>query len=113
MAYYETSMLSSFHAKPLPTIFSIKYTPVADLGFPVGGGVDPLGGCGPPTWALFSENVCENKRIGSHGGGGGSVHRAPGTAPLDPPMHTVKVNVFVVIGATPQNIFLIFFLRLG
>ena len=39
-----------------------------------------LGGHGPPTWARFGENVCENERIGSHGG------RAPGTPPLDPPM---------------------------
>ena len=28
----------------------------------------PLGGHGPPTWALFGENVCENERIGSHRG---------------------------------------------
>ena len=49
---------------------------VADPGFPVGGGwgvggwggVHPLGGRGPPTWALFGENVCENERIGSHRG---------------------------------------------
>ena len=39
------------------------------------GGVHPLGGRGPPTWALFGENVCENERIGSHRG------RAPGTPP--------------------------------
>ena len=32
---------------------------VADPGFPVGGR-------GPSTRALFSENVCENERIGSH-----------------------------------------------
>ena len=45
-----------------------KYTlAVADPGFPVGG-VHPLGGHGPPTWALFGENVCKNERIGSHGG---------------------------------------------
>ena len=31
--------------------------PVADPGFPVGGG-----GCQPPTRTLFSENVCENER---------------------------------------------------
>ena len=42
--------------------------PVADPGFPIGG-VHPLGGHGPPTWALFGENVCENERIGSHRGG--------------------------------------------
>ena len=54
---------------------------VADPGFPVGGGVDPLGGRGPPTWVLFSKNVCENKRIWSRREG-----HAPGTPPLDPPM---------------------------
>ena len=37
----------------------------------------PLGGCQaieghrPPMWALFSKNICENERIGSHWGGGG------------------------------------------
>ena len=36
----------------------------------------PLGGRGPPTRALFGENVCQNKRIGSHRG-----WRAPGTSP--------------------------------
>ena len=63
--------------------------PVADPGFPVGGGVDPLGGGGrvPPTWALFGENVCENERIGSHGG------RAPGKPPLDPPMLSIGIPV--------------------
>ena len=50
---------------------------VADPGFPVGGGgVHPLGGCGPPMRVLFDENVCENERIGSHIG-----WRAPGTLP--------------------------------
>ena len=39
-----------------------------DPGFPVGG-VDLFwGGHGPQTQMLFSENVCENNRIGSHGG---------------------------------------------
>ena len=47
---------------------------VADPGFPIGGHA-PVGGHAPPTWALFSENVCENERIGFHGG------RAPGTPP--------------------------------
>ena len=51
---------------------------MADPGFPVGGGVHPLGR-GPLKWALFSENVCENERIGSHRGGA--------CAPLDPPMN--------------------------
>ena len=40
---------------------------MADPGFPVGG-VDPLGGCEPPTRVLFGQNVCENKRIGSSSG---------------------------------------------
>ena len=39
---------------------------MADPGFPMGGGVDPLGGHGPQTQALFGENICENERIGSH-----------------------------------------------
>ena len=47
------------------------------------GGVHPLGGREPPTWPLFGENVCENERIGSHGGGGGAC---AAHAPLDPPM---------------------------
>ena len=47
---------------------------MADPGFHVGGHA-PIGGCRPPTWALFGENVCENERIGSHS-----------TPPLDPPM---------------------------
>ena len=62
------------------------------LQFHVGGrsrisrrkGVHPLGGHGPPMRALFSENVCENKRIGSHKG-----WHAPSMPPLDPPMHVV------------------------
>ena len=42
--------------------------PVADPGFPIGGHAPVRGGHGPPTWALFGENVCENERIGSHRG---------------------------------------------
>ena len=56
---------------------------VADPGFPVGGGADPLGGGRrPPTHTLFGKNECENKRNGSCWGGGG----APAASPLDPPM---------------------------
>ena len=36
--------------------------------------------------ALFSENVSENERIGSHRG-----RRAPGTRPLDLPMEALKL----------------------
>ena len=57
---------------------------MADPGFPVGGGVDPLGG-ESLTQALFGKNVCENERIGSRRGGG--VHPA---RPLDPPMDYYK-----------------------
>ena len=61
-----------------------QWNAVADPGFPMGG-MDPLGGCGPPTWVLFGENVCknvcENERVGSCGEGGVRPARA-----LDPPM---------------------------
>ena len=40
-----------------------------DPGFSVGGRGPILGGFWPPTWALFSENVCENERIGPCRGG--------------------------------------------
>ena len=30
----------------------------------------PLGGRRPTTWMIFGGNMCENKRIGSRGGGG-------------------------------------------
>ena len=44
---------------------------VADPEFPIGGGgAEPLGGCRPSMWALFSKSVCKNKRIGSCWGGG-------------------------------------------
>ena len=48
--------------------------PLADPGFPVAGGRQP------PMRTLFGENVCENERIGSRGGG------APVAPHLDPPM---------------------------
>ena len=38
--------------------------------FPLGGGCRAIGGGHrPPTHVLFSKNVCENERIGSHWGG--------------------------------------------
>ena len=55
--------------------------------FPSGGRGPILGGFWPPTWALFSENVCENKRIGSCRGG---MHQH---APLDPPMLCVTQQI--------------------
>ena len=56
---------------------------VADPGF-------PIGGRGPPTWALFGENVCENERIGSHRGA--CTRHAP---PLDPPMLWDPILLFL------------------
>ena len=54
---------------------------VVDPGFPIGGAWTHYEGHGPLTWVLFSENACENKRIGSHRG-----WCAPGMPPpLDPP----------------------------
>ena len=55
-------------------------TAVVDPGFPEGGS-RPVGGRRPLMQALFSENVCENERIGSRGRG---VARA---RPQDPPMN--------------------------
>ena len=47
-----------------PTVRGMS-VPGADLGFPVGRrGPIVGGGHGPPTWVLFSENVCENERTG-------------------------------------------------
>ena len=63
-------MLNSFKIKILTLITNSRrygVFAVADPGFPVGG-VDPLGGRGPPTQALFGENACENERIGSRRG---------------------------------------------
>ena len=67
-------------------------TSVADPGFPVGAACTHEGGCGPPTRVLFTENVCKNERIGSHRGG-----RAPGTPPLDPPMHMIIITLILMI----------------
>ena len=61
---------------------SFQYKTGPDPGFSAGGGRGPIlggGGVWPPTWALFSENVCENERIRSCRG------RAP-ARPLDPPI---------------------------
>ena len=54
-------------------------------GFPVGAAWTVFwGGFGPPMGAVFGENVCENKRLGSRKGG---VHRKILYA--DPPMGAV------------------------
>ena len=54
-----------------------------DPGFPVGGRGPILGGFWPRTWALFSENVWKNERIGSCRG------CVCWHAPLDPPMKSI------------------------
>ena len=48
--------------------YKLYHLPVADPGFPVGGGRASIGGRGPLMRVLFSENVCENERIGFHRG---------------------------------------------
>ena len=53
---------------------------VADPGFPIGEGVDLVGGCGLPRQLRFENFVCQNERIGTLSGG---AHRV---RPLDPPM---------------------------
>ena len=40
----------------------------ADPGFPVGGGVDPLGGHGPPMWVLSPKMCVKTKELGPVGG---------------------------------------------
>ena len=52
---YCNARVTNTARRPLPYIFS-------------GGSRISCSGRGPPTWALFVENVCENKRIGSHRG---------------------------------------------
>ena len=47
----------------MKTKFSIST--VADPGFPVGGGVDLVGGRGLPRWLRFEHFVCQNERIGT------------------------------------------------
>ena len=43
----------------------VSYSTVADPGFPVGGGVDLVGGHGLPRRLRFVKFVCQNERIGS------------------------------------------------
>ena len=46
---------------------------VADPGFPVGGGVDLVGGArAPPRRLRFKNFACQNERIWTHRGGGGA-----------------------------------------
>ena len=68
---------------------------VADPGFPIGEAWNHKGGCGPPTRALFGENVCKNERIGSRRG-----WRVPGTPPLDPPMQGAYVTFGIYMKLT-------------
>ena len=55
---------------------------MADPGFPIGGGVDLVGGAVDPRGGYVSKILhVKMKESGPVGGG-----RAPGTPPLDPPM---------------------------
>ena len=71
---------------------------VAGPGFPVGGR-GPIGGRGrgPLTWEFFGENVCKNKRIGSHMGGGGMCQAHPLDLPIT---RKVFMILFVNNGCT-------------
>ena len=51
----------------MPDYYYYGMLAVADPGYPVEGRA-PVGGHGPPTRALFGENVCKNERIGSYKG---------------------------------------------
>ena len=66
---------------------------VADPGFPVGG-MHPLGGHGPPTWAV--KMYVKMKELGPIGGG---VRPA---RPLDPPMH-YTILLLMKIKMTPHD----------
>ena len=56
--------------------------PVADPGFPVGGGADPLGGANLRRIHFSAKTYAKTKEIDPVGGGGGGP-----VAPPDPPMH--------------------------
>ena len=62
---------------------------MADPGFPVGGGVDLVGGRGLPRQLHFVKFVVQNERIGSLRGA-----RA-GSAPLNPPMEMLPRMVSI------------------
>ena len=60
---------------------------VADPGLPVGSGVDPLDGCGPPTWVLFGKKCMQKmKELGPVG------VCEPSMLPPDPPMTLLRTH---------------------
>ena len=63
----------------------------ADPGFSVGGGTNPGGGGGSPTYdfAKISKKLHEIENILGRGGAPG----APGVPPLDPPLGMLKYPV--------------------
>ena len=64
---------------------------MADPGFPVGGGVDLIGGAMDPRGGYVSKILhVKTKESGPVGGG-----RAPGAPPLDPPMKCVQDMKFL------------------
>ena len=58
----------------------VKYSTVADPGFPIGGHGHCRRGCGLPRWLCFENFVCQIKRFGTLRG----AHA--GCTPLDLPM---------------------------
>ena len=68
----EKCISGRFHTVSSTEVLMVEQVPVADPGFPVGGGGG--GGHRPVGWVLtsdvdaFRENTCEDERIGSHWG---------------------------------------------
>ena len=61
--------------------------PVADPGFPRGGGANPKGGRQPIIWSIFPENCMKMKKFWARGGGA-----RPSRPPLDPPLQAYFVK---------------------
>ena len=82
---------------------------MADPGFPVGGGADPLGGGHRPLMCtLFGKNVCENERNGScWGGGAPAAPPPPGSANV-----TGVVNNTIAISDTSMTFIPMLFVQL-
>ena len=66
--------------------------PVADPGFPVGGGADLVGGAPTPETTTFEKFVCQNERIWTRRGARARQR------PLDPPLMPAIYNKPVIYG---------------
>ena len=76
---------------------ALRYITVADPGFPVGGGVHPLGGRGPPTWALAVKMYVKMKDLGPIGG------RARGTPLPRSANATMSKTLFILCGCDCES----------